>query len=141
MIKTRIQVVGKAQNIGAVTITKNLIKNEGFMKLYAGLSASLMRQAIYGTARLGLHRMFSNYLKDRNNGHLTFWMSAGSSLTAGALAGILLGGPADRIRRTGAGGIQLIDNGIDIDPAPRADGDHSGEADHKVVAAACGALA
>lgn len=94
LIKTRIQVVGKAQNIGAVTITKNLIKNEGFMKLYAGLSASLMRQAIYGTARLGLHRMFSNYLKDRNNGHLTFWMSAGSSLTAGALAGII-GNPFD----------------------------------------------
>ena len=64
------------------------------MKLYAGLSASLMRQAIYGTARLGLHRMFSNYLKDRNNGHLTFWMSAGSSLTAGALAGII-GNPFD----------------------------------------------
>ena len=71
LIKTRIQVVGKAQNIGAVTIAKNLIKNEGVMKLYAGLSASLMRQAIYGTARLGLHRVFSNYLKERNNGSLT----------------------------------------------------------------------
>lgn len=94
LIKTRIQVVGKAQNIGAVTIAKNLIKNEGVMKLYAGLSASLMRQAIYGTARLGLHRVFSNYLKERNNGTLTFWMSTASSLTSGALAGII-GNPFD----------------------------------------------
>ncbi|CBK22270.2 uncharacterized protein [Blastocystis hominis] len=94
LIKTRIQVVGKAQNIGAVTIAKNLIKNEGVMKLYAGLSASLMRQAIYGTARLGLHRVFSNYLKERNNGTLTFWMSTTSSLTSGALAGII-GNPFD----------------------------------------------
>ena len=94
LIKTRIQVVGKAQNIGAVTIAKNLIKNEGVMKLYAGLSASLMRQAIYGTARLGLHRVFSNYLKERNNGSITFWMSTAASLTSGALAGII-GNPFD----------------------------------------------
>ena len=40
--KTRIQVVGKAQNIGAITIMKYLVKQEGVAKLYAGLSASLM---------------------------------------------------------------------------------------------------
>jgi len=27
-----------------------------------------MRQAVYGTARLGLHREFSNRLKERKNG-------------------------------------------------------------------------
>ena len=94
LIKTRIQVVGKAQNIGAITIMKNLIKNEGVMKLYSGLSASLMRQAIYGTARLGLHRVFTNKLKERNNGHITFFASTVSSLTSGALAG-MIGNPFD----------------------------------------------
>jgi hypothetical protein len=32
--------------------------------VYAGLSASIMRQAIYGTARIGLHRTFSNKLQE-----------------------------------------------------------------------------
>lgn len=86
--------IGKSQKIGAFTITKNLIKNEGVMKLYSGLSASLMRQAIYGTARLGLHRVFTNKLKERNGGHITFWMSTLSSLTSGALAG-MIGNPFD----------------------------------------------
>ncbi len=94
LIKTRIQVVGKAQNIGAITIMKNLVKQEGVAKLYAGLSASLMRQAIYGTARLGLHRVFTQQFQKRNNGHITFLASTVSSLTSGALAG-MIGNPFD----------------------------------------------
>ena len=80
--------------MGAVAITKKLIQEEGVMKLYAGLSASLMRQAIYGTARLGLHRVFTNYLKERNGGTITFFASTMSSLTSGALAG-MIGNPFD----------------------------------------------
>lgn len=94
LIKTRIQLVGKSQNLGAFAITKNLIKEEGVMKLYAGLSASLMRQAIYGTARLGLHRVFTNKLKERNGGTISFFASSLSSITSGALAG-MIGNPFD----------------------------------------------
>jgi hypothetical protein len=47
---------------GAVSVIVNLVKSEGVVAAYAGLSASLMRQAIYGTARIGLHRTFSDYL-------------------------------------------------------------------------------
>ena len=80
--------------MGAFTITKNLIRDEGIMKLYAGLSASLMRQAIYGTARLGLHRVFTNKLKERNGGSISFFASSLSSITSGALAG-MIGNPFD----------------------------------------------
>lgn len=47
---------------GAVSVIVNLVKTEGVSAAYAGLSASIMRQAIYGTARIGLHRTFSDYL-------------------------------------------------------------------------------
>ena len=36
-----------------VQILTNLVKEEGISAMYAGLSASLMRQAVYGTARIG----------------------------------------------------------------------------------------
>ena len=45
-----------------MSVIVNLVKMEGVAAAYAGLSASLMRQAIYGTARIGLHRTFSNHL-------------------------------------------------------------------------------
>lgn len=47
---------------GAVSVIVNLVQKEGVAAAYAGLSASLMRQAIYGTARIGLHRTFSDKL-------------------------------------------------------------------------------
>ena len=31
-------------------------------------TAALMRQAVYGTARIGLHRKLSDYLVERNDG-------------------------------------------------------------------------
>jgi len=45
----------------------NMIKKDGVKSVYAGLSASLMRQAIYGTARLGLFRTFSDNLEKKKN--------------------------------------------------------------------------
>lgn len=51
-----------AERPGAVSVIVNLVKKEGVGAAYAGLSASLMRQAIYGTARIGLHRTFSDKL-------------------------------------------------------------------------------
>lgn len=46
------------------TLLTNMVKAEGFSSIYAGLSAALMRQAIYGTARIGLHRTFSDKLQE-----------------------------------------------------------------------------
>ena len=40
-----------------------MLAKEGIHGLYNGLSASLTRQATYGTARIGLHRVFSQKLK------------------------------------------------------------------------------
>ena len=43
-------------------LLKDMVAKDGISSVYAGLSAALMRQAIYGTARIGLHRTFSDKL-------------------------------------------------------------------------------
>lgn len=97
------------KKVGAVSIAKNIIKNEGFAKLYAGLSASLMRQAVYGTARLGLHRSFSEAIKKRNGGKISLAEKTLSSLVSGMLAGII-GNPFDlSMVRMQADGMKPLD--------------------------------
>ena len=49
-------------------VLQKMIKVDGISSVYAGLSASLLRQAVYGTARIGLHRTFSDALIKRNGG-------------------------------------------------------------------------
>jgi solute carrier family 25 oxoglutarate transporter 11 len=54
-----------------------------------------MRQAVYGTARLGLHREFSDYMKrQQGGGDISALQSAGSAMASGALASII-GTPFD----------------------------------------------
>jgi solute carrier family 25 (mitochondrial oxoglutarate transporter), member 11 len=54
-----------------------------------------MRQAVYGTARLGLHREFSDRMKvAQGGGDLSALKSAGSAMVSGALASVI-GTPFD----------------------------------------------
>ena len=54
-----------------------------------------MRQAVYGTARLGLHREFSDRMKaSQGGGALPAWKSVLSSMGSGAIASVI-GTPFD----------------------------------------------
>eukprot|EP01036_Dinobryon_divergens_P025553 gene25553-34111_t len=77
------------------TIIGTMIRNEGFTSIYAGLSAALLRQAVYGTARIGLHRSFSSELQRRNDGKaLSFPVKILSGMASGSIA-VCLGTPFD----------------------------------------------
>lgn len=77
------------------SVLSKMVMEEGFMSVYNGLSASLMRQAIYGTARIGLHRTFSDKLVEINKGEaLPFWMKTTSGMCSGAIA-VCIGTPMD----------------------------------------------
>lgn len=77
------------------TILSEMVKKDGVKSIYSGLSASLMRQAVYGTARIGLHRTFSENLKKRNNGEpLSFAVKTVAGMAAGAIA-VSIGTPFD----------------------------------------------
>lgn len=79
----------------SLSILKEMVRTEGVSSIYAGLSASLMRQAVYGTARIGLHRTISNELSARNKGKpLSFGTKMLSAICSGSIA-VVAGTPFD----------------------------------------------
>jgi len=92
MVKVRLQLGATGGPIG---VAKDIIAKDGFGSLYKGLSAGLLRQATYTTARLGIFNTLSIKAKEMNNGqNLPLWQKAACGLTAGGL-GALVGTPAD----------------------------------------------
>jgi len=94
LIKVRQQVstTGKGS---PMSLAVGIVKTEGPRGLYKGLSASLFRQSTYGTARIGFHRSFSDFLVKRNEGKpIPVWQKAASGMASGALA-VCIGSPFD----------------------------------------------
>jgi solute carrier family 25 oxoglutarate transporter 11 len=72
---------------------RSILKNEGVVGIYTGLSAGLFRQATYTTTRLGVYTiLFENFSKDGKPP--SFFMKATIGLTAGAV-GSFIGTPAE----------------------------------------------
>ncbi|XP_057507749.1 mitochondrial dicarboxylate/tricarboxylate transporter DTC-like [Actinidia eriantha] len=91
MIKVRMQ-LGEGS---AVQVTKKMLQNEGIGAFYQGLSAGLLRQATYTTARLGSFKVLTKKALDANDGKpLPIYQKALCGLTAGAI-GACVGNPAD----------------------------------------------
>jgi len=101
MIKVRLQLAGEGARIGPkptpLSVTKEVIAAGKVMDLYTGLSAGLLRQAVYTTARLGFFDTFMNMLQARakeKGTQVGFKERAAAGLTAGGLAA-MIGNPAD----------------------------------------------
>lgn len=101
MIKVRLQLAGEGVRTGprptALTVTKDIIASGRVLDLYTGLSAGLLRQAVYTTARLGFFDTFMGKLNVRAESagrKVSFAERAGAGLTAGGLAA-MIGNPAD----------------------------------------------
>lgn len=101
MIKVRLQLAGEGMSTGPratpLTVTRDIVAQGKFLDLYTGLSAGLLRQAVYTTARLGFFDTFMTALKTRaarQNQSIGFKERAGAGLTAGGLAA-MVGNPAD----------------------------------------------
>ncbi|KAL4989922.1 mitochondrial carrier domain-containing protein [Aspergillus falconensis] len=101
MIKVRLQLAGEGVRTGprptAFGVARNIIASGKVLDLYTGLSAGLLRQAVYTTARLGFFDTFMKALTknaDTANRKVTFGERAGAGLTAGGIAA-MIGNPAD----------------------------------------------
>eukprot|EP00270_Netrium_digitus_P011946 TRINITY_DN382_c0_g1_i1.p1 TRINITY_DN382_c0_g1~~TRINITY_DN382_c0_g1_i1.p1 ORF type:complete len:325 (-),score=75.71 TRINITY_DN382_c0_g1_i1:340-1230(-) len=91
MVKVRIQLGGG----GPYSVAKQMLEKEGFGAFYKGLSAGLLRQATYTTARLGSFKWLSQKAVEANDGKpLPLYQKAACGLTAGAI-GASVGSPAD----------------------------------------------
>ncbi|KAI6244614.1 putative mitochondrial 2-oxoglutarate/malate carrier protein [Erysiphe necator] len=101
MVKVRLQLAGEGARTGPkaspLSVTREIISNGKVMDLYTGLSAGILRQAVYTTARLGIFDTIMKKLTLRASAlgnNIGFKERAGAGLTAGGLAAIL-GNPAD----------------------------------------------
>ncbi|KAI3956852.1 hypothetical protein MKX01_000886 [Papaver californicum] len=91
MIKVRIQ-LGQGSGIH---VARSMLREEGLGAFYKGLSAGLLRQATYTTARLGSFKILTNKAIAANDGKpLPLYQKALCGLTAGAI-GASVGSPAD----------------------------------------------
>ncbi|PKY03182.1 putative mitochondrial dicarboxylate carrier protein [Aspergillus campestris IBT 28561] len=101
MIKVRLQLAGEGARTGpkpsAFGVTRDIVASGKVRDLYTGLSAGLLRQAVYTTARLGFFDTFSKALTKRADDagrKVTFGERAGAGLLAGGVAA-MIGNPAD----------------------------------------------
>ncbi|CAG9788909.1 unnamed protein product [Diatraea saccharalis] len=93
LIKTRMQLSGGGKS--SFTVASEIIAREGFGSLYTGLSAGLLRQATYTTARLGIYSyLFETYQRSNNNVAPNFGMKMALGVLAGGTAA-LIGTPAE----------------------------------------------
>lgn len=96
MIKVRIQ-LGAAEggSTSPVVIARQMLAEEGFLAMYAGLGAGLTRQVVYTGARLGLFDIFTEKSKDKAyDGVPGFAKKSVCALGAGGIAAVA-GNPAD----------------------------------------------
>ncbi|KAI9826643.1 MAG: putative mitochondrial 2-oxoglutarate/malate carrier protein [Thelocarpon impressellum] len=101
MVKVRLQLAGEGARTGprpsALSVTREIIAAGRFRDLYAGLSAGLLRQAVYTTARIGFFDTFMGTLTRRakeRGASIGFKDRAAAGLAAGGLAA-MIGNPAD----------------------------------------------
>ncbi|CAL5868742.1 uncharacterized protein PFLUO_LOCUS2969 [Penicillium psychrofluorescens] len=101
MVKVRLQLAGEGARTGprpsALGVTREIIASGKFLDLYTGLSAGLLRQAVYTTARLGFFDTFIKAIGARADAaerKVTFAERAAAGLTAGGVAA-MIGNPAD----------------------------------------------
>ncbi|VVC93699.1 unnamed protein product [Leptidea sinapis] len=80
LLKVQMQ-TQKGKNISMFKLTTIVLKNQGIMGLYNGISASLLRQMTYSTARFGIYEAAKQNLAPKDvteEGVLRLW--AGSSM-------------------------------------------------------------
>ncbi|KAK7728283.1 hypothetical protein SLS63_006731 [Diaporthe eres] len=70
---------------------------DGIPSLWTGLSASILRQSTYSTARFGLYSLLAQHLRSKSpTGQLSSWATIGAAGLSGGLAGVI-GNPAEVI--------------------------------------------
>ncbi|KAF4522456.1 hypothetical protein B566_EDAN002540 [Ephemera danica] len=87
-----------------------ILKKEGIVGMYSGLSAGLLRQATYTTTRLGIYTWLFENFSGQDGKPPGFLMKAALGMTAG-MAGAFVGTPAEvaLIRMTADGRLPLAE--------------------------------
>ncbi|XP_052626004.1 mitochondrial uncoupling protein 5 isoform X3 [Lactuca sativa] len=105
LIKVRMQLQGenhatgrggitRPPRVGPISVGMRIIRQDGFRALYSGVSATMLRQTLYSTTRMGLYDMLKTKWTDPNTGIIPLWQKITAGLIAGGI-GAAVGNPAD----------------------------------------------
>lgn len=79
---------------GPVSVGLKIFQTEGVAGLFSGVSATVLRQTLYSTTRMGLYEVFKQKWSDPNSGTLPLGRKIAAGLVAGGI-GAAVGNPAD----------------------------------------------
>eukprot|EP00250_Pteridium_aquilinum_P016846 c23320_g1_i2 orf=131-1051(-) len=111
VIKVRMQLEGEAVAAAAflahstscsayngpspISIGMRLVQTEGFQGLFCGVSATILRQTLYSTTRMGLYQLLKRHWREPAvQGGLPLFKKVAAGLIAGGV-GAVVGNPAD----------------------------------------------
>lgn len=98
LVKNRMQLsgvgTGKKEYKTSFHAIQGILKNEGILAMYTGLSAGLLRQATYTTARLGIYTWLFQTFSSSDGTPPTFLVKAALGMASG-ICGAFVGTPAD----------------------------------------------
>ncbi|XP_018020954.1 mitochondrial 2-oxoglutarate/malate carrier protein [Hyalella azteca] len=94
LVKNRMQVATSKEHKTSLHVIKHIVKTEGAMAMYSGLSAGLLRQATYTTTRLGIYTWLFEKASGPSGEPPNFVTKAGLGMVAGVV-GSFVGTPAE----------------------------------------------
>ncbi|KAL1569677.1 Mitochondrial uncoupling protein 5 [Salvia divinorum] len=110
LIKVRMQLQGEAAAIqplsfqsaalhmpprmGPISVGLSIIRHDGAAGLFSGVSATVLRQTLYSTTRMGLYEILKNKWTDPDTNSLPLGRKIAAGLIAGGV-GAAVGNPAD----------------------------------------------
>nr|AAM63236.1 putative mitochondrial dicarboxylate carrier protein [Arabidopsis thaliana] len=96
--------------VGVIGVGSRLIREEGMRALFSGVSATVLRQTLYSTTRMGLYDIIKGEWTDPGTKTMPLMKKIGAGAIAGAI-GAAVGNPADvaMVRMQADGRLPLTD--------------------------------
>ncbi|XP_022131753.1 mitochondrial uncoupling protein 5-like [Momordica charantia] len=79
---------------GPISVGVRIVQSEGVAALFSGVSATVLRQTLYSTTRMGLYDVLKTKWTDPNSGNMPLVRKIAAGLIAGGI-GAAVGNPAD----------------------------------------------
>jgi len=95
LLKVHLQTQAKPSK-GLISAGVDVIKNDGILGLYSGISASILRQLTYTTVRFGMYEKISSSILEGRSEALPFYQKLAIGCLSGFIGGVA-GNPADMV--------------------------------------------
>ncbi|XP_028802240.1 mitochondrial uncoupling protein 4-like [Neltuma alba] len=86
--------LGLRPGVGLISVGVWIVQSEGVAALFSGVSATVLRQALYSTTRMGLYDVMKHKWADPDTGKMLLTRKVAAGLIAGGI-GAAIGNPAD----------------------------------------------